>query len=184
MKKYIELLFLGMLVLLLFSCQAKESCDQTEVVDVSYKIQDISTGFQQKFQYEIYNTNGEIMDSGTVKNAEPRITHVAESIVKLSVPFGTNAVQCTYYNVAENKISEVFQNPIIENDEVVAYFFTENNRKWLIIHWLFEDRQKEYSVNFSGAYGQVENAEISDRILSVTYVVGDDCELKTESFPF
>lgn len=187
MNKYVKLSFimLFLLISVLSGCDtASEQYDYTESVNTQYIIQDISVGAQQKFRYEIYSITGQTMDSGIIENAQPYVSGVSNNILKLSVPYGTNAVSCTYYDVQNNRISEAFQNPIIENDEVVAYFSSENNEKKLIIHWLFENRQKEYPSDFSGAYGQVEDASISDHLISVTYISGDNYDVKTVEYSF
>lgn len=184
MKKIAVIIILFLTISLMFVFVATTYSKNEKIIDSSknHIIYDVSDKNEIKYFYEIFDNNKNVIDRDYVDNYAPNISYVSKNLIKCSVPYGTNATVCKYYQVETGQISEPVKNPITEKDNIVVFFSYENDKKMLIIKDIFNGILSKYNVDFSGAYGQVEKATIIDNVLEITYIKGNEYKTATEYF--
>ena len=133
--------------------------------------------------YRIYDKNGNtVLEEGQETYRPMNITMVRDSVVDISVGYGTGIQGHRYYNAADNELSREYMYVIAATGVLVAYIDvpqenTFDGRKVVVQNIFDEDvYRKELKLDFSKTVMPIDKAEFSDdgTSLAVTYLTGED----------
>lgn len=130
---------------------------------------------QFKYTYQIFDKSKNIVYEETV-NTFPEISMIGDEIVSWRINKGTGLVQCRYYSIKRDSVSNEFYYVATVSNEFIAYIKADDgfdNRK-LVVQNIFdkEDLYKEYTLNFSQCDTPVLEASFldEDKFLKIIYL--------------
>lgn len=151
----------------------------------NYKVYDLTENDNPKYAYEIYNSDGKIVDNGEVERSEPFFKYYSDTLLSVSFAGGTGpgAVSTLFYDVESDNFSESFWAVFDARDNKVLYM--DDNTGLLVVRDIFDKAKyiKEFELDLaeqSIASNLIEEAKfINDSEVKVTYLAGEDGEEKT-----
>lgn len=154
---------------------------------------EIESGFSLEFEsrkaeegYEltIYNSLGAIVLS-EVYPREPGISWVTENVMEIAISAGSPARYVYYVDIKEDKVSDVYFNPILVGDEYVAYM--EDGE--LILSDIFYAGQqdllymaivRDFTETADPVSAIMDIELIDSENIKLTYLTGNDYTVVTE----
>lgn len=119
---------------------------------------------------------------------EPIVTYLTDNLVEILFSVGSPAHYVYYINVISLEISDVFFNPILIDNEFVAYWDMEEDA--LIIRDIFQEEiycqrlQRDFSPS-ANPIGVIQSIELTDEgDFVMQYFTGNDYEMVEEIIPF
>lgn len=147
--------------------------------DTYYKI--VDRGYYN-YYYAIYNSKGEVVYEEEY-NRQPRIEYIDDTVIRIQVSMGTNALSAIYYDTLNDRLSEGFFNPLTEEYGKVAYLTWQEGEAVLAVQDIFDKKSyyEEISLDFSPVVDAVNYAEFMDENrLYISYLTGESMEKKAE----
>lgn len=135
---------------------------------------------EEGYELTIYNSSGAIILS-EVYPKEPGISRVTENVMEIATSVGSPARYVYYIDLEEDKVSDVFFNPILVGDKYIAYmedgklilsdiFYTDQQEGLL---YMTIDRDFYKAANPMSAIVGIE--PIGSGIIELEYLNGEDC---------
>lgn len=164
--------------------QYKSNRDKLSVSKKSVSTKSESKKAEERYELTIYNSLGTIVLS-EVYPEEPGISWVTENIMEIAISVGSPARYVYYVDLEEDRVSDVYFNPILVGDEYVAYM--EDGK--LILSDIFYTRQQDLLYmaivrNFTETADPVSaiiGIELIDsENIELTYLTGNDYTVITE----
>lgn len=195
MKKIYLLLILGLCFITFFnvSCTNKKASVSTsssklksDVVEKekNYRIIATKKSDHTDYQYLVYNNNGKLMFE-EILDFKADFSYLSSDILR-EHNGGGNVSQYQYFNVNENLVSQIYDNPSLVESGKIVYMTYEDDKIKLIISDLFDKSKfyKEYNRDFSpvaAPYNALVDAKFIDSSkLQITYLSGSDRKQVTE----
>lgn len=141
----------------------------------------IYEGDSNSINYEIYNSDGEIVLAGTTD--KPLIIDMLNNhIVDIGIGLGTGISIHKYYDVSKNLFSEDYLYVLANSNELIAYIDVPDKQSFekrrLVVRNLFDKSSfyKEFQLEFSNVDTPIIYAEFSEdsKLLSITYLSGEE----------
>ena len=185
MNVAIVLLLVGLAILFIgVGCEVSEGslelCASPVIVEEEhFKIYDMG---ESNYRYIIYNNNGEIMMEDTHYRVTPSISYIEENVIQVTLSAGVDTFFRIYYDLANNRISEVYPSPIAEKYGKVVCFDYSDSSSLLIIRDMFEKGliYKKVDLDVSPAIAPIIQAEfLAEDSLYVKYLSGASFEEKS-----
>lgn len=150
----------------------------------NYKITATKKSDHTDYHYLVYNNNGKIMFEETI-DIKVDFSYISSDILRRHNG-GGNVSQYKYFNLNDNLVSQIYDNPsLVENGKIV-YMTYEDDKIKLIISDLFDKSKfyKEYNRDFSpvaAPYNALVDAKFIDSSkLQITYLSGSNRKQVTE----
>lgn len=100
-----------------------------------------------RYHYKIYNQNGMVVREEQ-SDREPIISYIDDNMIEILISAGTDTFFCTYYDISEDRFSEVYQTPIIAEYGKVVYFEIRETVFQIIVRDIFDKNAfyKEFEI--------------------------------------
>jgi hypothetical protein len=124
------------------------------------------------FRYQIYNEAGDIIKEDIAYRLEPEITPFeSENLVEVAIGVGTGTRLYTYFDIKENKESEVFDNAHFLGGRLIAIVLRREEETVLVLRDIFGIEEYFYEIkrDFSG-FAVYSNAVISVTVVDATHI--------------
>lgn len=129
-----------------------------------------------RYHYKIYNQNGMVVREEQ-SDREPIISYIDDNMIKILISAGTDTFFCTYYDISEDRFSEVYQTPIIAEYGKVVYFEIREKVFQIIVRDIFDKNAfyKEFEIpNISFAAMPIKEAIfLNEDTLLIKYLSGE-----------
>ena len=179
-RKYVILVVILSLITIGVSLKQMDKSDFI-AEDKNYKINELKTGTDIKYEYIIYDNNHNEIDKGTAFRTEPLMSNI-DGILQLCISAGTGLTNCRYYNLENGKKSKWFETPILSNNKIVVILNRLTKPTGIIIENIFDDYSfnKKYNINFSkNEVWPLENIKFINDTIEITYV-SDNEKIETK----
>ena len=125
----------------------------------------------QDYRYDIFNSNGELVLSQTMRRMQPQIRYINDNVLQIHRSAGTGVWQMQFYSIQADMLSEVFESPFVITDKLIGYVRWYNDALSLVVQDLF-DTEVYYNEFF------IEGLErISTPINSIEYLGNNRIEV-------
>lgn len=129
-----------------------------------------------RYHYKIYNQNGMVVREEQ-SDREPIISYIDDNMIEILISTGTYTFFCTYYDISEDRFSEVYQTPIIAEYGKVVYFEIRETVFQIIVRDIFDKNAfyKEFEIpNVSFAAMPIKEAIfLNEDTLLIKYLSGE-----------
>lgn len=129
-----------------------------------------------RYHYKIYNQNGMVVREEQ-SDREPIISYIDDNMIEILISAGTDTFFCTYYDISEDRFSEVYQTPIIAEYGKVVYFEIREKVFQIIVRDIFDKNAfyKEFEIpNISFAAIPIKEAIfLNEDTLLIKYLSGE-----------
>lgn len=129
-----------------------------------------------RYHYKIYNQNGMVVREEQ-SDREPIISYIDDNMIEILISSGTYTFFCTYYDISEDRFSEVYQTPIIAEYGKVVYFEIRETVFQIIVRDIFDKNAfyKEFEIpNVSFAAMPIKEAIfLNEDTLLIKYLSGE-----------
>lgn len=129
-----------------------------------------------RYHYKIYNQNGMVVREEQ-SDREPIISYIDDNMIEILISAGTDTFFCTYYDISEDRFSEVYQTPIIVEYGKVVYFEIREKVFQIIVRDIFDKNAfyKEFEIpNVSFAAMPIKEAIfLNEDTLLIKYLSGE-----------
>lgn len=129
-----------------------------------------------RYHYKIYNQNGMVVREEQ-SDREPIISYIDDNMIEILISAGTDTFFCTYYDISEDRFSEVYQTPIIAEYGKVVYFEIRETVFQIIVRDIFDKNAfyKEFEIpNVSFAAMPIKEAIfLNEDTLLIKYLSGE-----------
>lgn len=129
-----------------------------------------------RYHYKIYNQNGMVVREEQ-SDREPIISYIDDNMIEILISAGTDTFFCTYYDISEDRFSEVYQTPIIAEYGKVVYFEIREKVFQIIVRDIFDKNAfyKEFEIpNVSFAAMPIKEAIfLNEDTLLIKYLSGE-----------
>ena len=133
------------------------------------------------YEYTIYDSKGNAVDHGDVKNRPPTITYISGNIIEIRFNNSIYADTCKYYNIKANTFSNFFLTPFLVTDKKIVYYDGKN----LIVQDIFDKKvfYKEFPIDMIPT-GPPEYIKFIDngQKLKMKYMRESDNQYETQTF--
>lgn len=155
-----------------------------------YEVFNTGSAGKKDFYYRVFDKHNNTIDSGSTDLIEPNF-YVNADYLRLSLNYGTGAVEYKYYDISQGLVSEVYDTVLSErfneNGILVAYLTQEDDTVAVAVRDAF-DKSAFYRTlkgSFPIKFSPSTQAEfISDEQIKITYLTGEDNDEITEVFSF
>lgn len=129
-----------------------------------------------RYHYRIYNQNGMVVREEQ-SDREPIISYIDDNMIEILISTGTYTFFCTYYDISEDRFSEVYQTPIIAEYGKVVYFEIREKVFQIIVRDIFDKNAfyKEFEIpNVSFVAMPIKEAIfLNEDTLQIKYLSGE-----------
>lgn len=137
------------------------------------------------FYYDLLDEDGSVIKHECTYMSEPKISVIADDLIKVSVQSGTGMATCGtyYYHINTGLLSSAFQYVLCEKQNLVVYY----DSGLVIVRNLFDDqtflKKIKLQYDLSKTDEPVKAALLSDDLkqVTVTYLTGVDYQEKSET---
>ena len=98
---------------------------------------------QDSFYYYVLDDSGDYIDSGYHIGLRGNLQFEKyNNLLELEISEGGPLIRKRYYDVTNGRTSQFFYNPVVQQNEMIAYFMldTETNKTVLIVQNIFDSR--------------------------------------------
>ena len=188
------MIFLACFFCILFICGCTEKAADADPNETSVKVLEENTHYKLMqigygYAYEIYDSDGNVIDAKEFMDREPRITMINDHLLQWITQAGTGTATNWgyYFDYSGNQKSQVFQCIYDASDTLVCH--GGGSPGVLVVENIFDKAQYELEIrafahDFSPAAEPILSAVFSEDStkLTVTYLSGEDYEEVTEIF--
>ena len=124
----------------------------------SYVFYDVSKHDVIRYQYFVFDRNGDVLYDGYESANPPKAQWVGSDVLELQYLHG-NADYRRYFNVATGQISPVYAEVAAASSEYVLYTSYEEDAWYMVVAGLFDGGvQQRVPIDLGTATGRVESA--------------------------